>query len=51
VFDGNCRGTEPKQLALSGALGLTLGVFPICGEFLTGMHALGFSIDGWGKVV
>jgi uncharacterized protein (DUF2062 family) len=31
VFDGNCRGTEPKQLALSGALGLTLGVFPICG--------------------
>ncbi|CAK9279194.1 unnamed protein product [Sphagnum jensenii] len=25
------RGTEPKQLALSGALGLTLGVFPICG--------------------
>ncbi|KAH9331420.1 hypothetical protein KI387_003528, partial [Taxus chinensis] len=25
------RGVEPKQLALSAALGLTLGVFPICG--------------------
>eukprot|EP00252_Welwitschia_mirabilis_P015867 TRINITY_DN35254_c0_g1_i1.p1 TRINITY_DN35254_c0_g1~~TRINITY_DN35254_c0_g1_i1.p1 ORF type:complete len:179 (-),score=21.91 TRINITY_DN35254_c0_g1_i1:253-789(-) len=25
------RGAEPKQLALSAALGLTFGVFPICG--------------------
>uniref|UniRef100_A0A1D1ZAT2 Glutamyl-tRNA reductase n=1 Tax=Anthurium amnicola TaxID=1678845 RepID=A0A1D1ZAT2_9ARAE len=25
------RGAEPKQLAFSAALGLTLGVFPICG--------------------
>ena len=25
------RGAEPKQLAFSTALGLTLGVFPICG--------------------
>lgn len=25
------RGVEPKQLALSAALGLTLGIFPICG--------------------
>ncbi|KAJ4757516.1 E3 ubiquitin-protein ligase [Rhynchospora pubera] len=25
------RGAEPKQLALSTAVGLTLGVFPICG--------------------
>ncbi|EFJ34806.1 hypothetical protein SELMODRAFT_142363 [Selaginella moellendorffii] len=25
------RGTEPKQLALSGALGITLGVFPVYG--------------------
>ncbi|KAJ8441511.1 hypothetical protein Cgig2_026312 [Carnegiea gigantea] len=25
------RGTEPKQLAFSSALGFTLGLFPICG--------------------
>jgi len=25
------RGAEPKQLAFSAALGMTLGVFPICG--------------------
>ncbi|WCJ34993.1 hypothetical protein M5689_016265 [Euphorbia peplus] len=25
------RGSEPKQLAFSAALGITLGVFPICG--------------------
>ncbi|XP_022152470.1 uncharacterized protein LOC111020189 [Momordica charantia] len=25
------RGAEPKQLAFSAALGLTLGLFPICG--------------------
>ncbi|PKA54561.1 hypothetical protein AXF42_Ash000396 [Apostasia shenzhenica] len=25
------RGSEPKQLAFSSALGLTLGIFPICG--------------------
>lgn len=33
------RGAEPKQLALSAALGITLGVFPICGVtvFLCGM--------------
>ncbi|XP_044475917.1 uncharacterized protein LOC123203561 isoform X1 [Mangifera indica] len=33
------RGAEPKQLAFSTALGLTLGVFPICGVtvFLCGM--------------
>ncbi|CAA7405123.1 unnamed protein product [Spirodela intermedia] len=33
------RGAEPKQLAFSTALGLTLGLFPICGVtvFLCGM--------------
>ncbi|ERM99733.1 hypothetical protein AMTRI_Chr11g101950 [Amborella trichopoda] len=33
------RGTEPKQLAFSAALGLTLGTFPICGitVFLCGI--------------
>ncbi|CAA2987116.1 E3 ubiquitin- ligase [Olea europaea subsp. europaea] len=33
------RGAEPKQLAFSGAVGITLGVFPICGVtvFLCGM--------------
>ncbi|XP_004499723.1 uncharacterized protein [Cicer arietinum] len=33
------RGVEPKQLAFSAALGITLGVFPICGVtvFLCGM--------------
>lgn len=25
------RGAEPKQLALSSAVGITLGIFPICG--------------------
>ncbi|CAL9166436.1 unnamed protein product [Musa hybrid cultivar] len=32
------RGAEPKQLAFSAALGVTLGVFPICGTtvFLCG---------------
>eukprot|EP00249_Psilotum_nudum_P007031 c20258_g1_i1 orf=141-701(+) len=25
------RGTEPKQLAVSAALGITIGIFPICG--------------------
>lgn len=25
------RGAEPKQLALSAAIGITLGVFPVCG--------------------
>ncbi|GAB2271109.1 hypothetical protein Dimus_005957 [Dionaea muscipula] len=25
------RGTEPKQLAFSASLGITLGIFPICG--------------------
>ncbi|OAY23812.1 uncharacterized protein LOC110605883 [Manihot esculenta] len=25
------RGTEPKQLAFSAALGITMGIFPICG--------------------
>ncbi|KAL1222181.1 hypothetical protein V5N11_011059 [Cardamine amara subsp. amara] len=25
------RGAEPKQLAFSAALGITMGVFPICG--------------------
>ncbi|KAF6143936.1 hypothetical protein GIB67_001730 [Kingdonia uniflora] len=25
------RGAEPKQLAFSTALGITLGVFPVCG--------------------
>lgn len=32
VFASFLRGAEPKQLALSTAVGLTLGVFPICGE-------------------
>uniref|UniRef100_A0A5B7C6B4 DUF2062 domain-containing protein n=1 Tax=Davidia involucrata TaxID=16924 RepID=A0A5B7C6B4_DAVIN len=33
------RGAEPKQLTFSAALGITLGVFPICGVtvFLSGM--------------
>ncbi|XP_073146804.1 uncharacterized protein [Henckelia pumila] len=33
------RGTEPKQLAFSAALGITIGVFPICGVtvFLCGI--------------
>lgn len=33
------RGAEPNQLAFSAALGITLGVFPICGVtvFLCGM--------------
>ncbi|KAF9587129.1 hypothetical protein IFM89_039646 [Coptis chinensis] len=33
------RGAEPKQLAFSAALGITLGLFPICGVtvFLCGM--------------
>ncbi|KAK9110893.1 hypothetical protein Scep_018412 [Stephania cephalantha] len=33
------KGAEPKQLAFSGALGVTLGLFPICGVtvFLCGM--------------
>lgn len=33
------RGAEPKQLAFSTALGVTLGIFPICGVpfFLCGM--------------
>ncbi|VVB08696.1 unnamed protein product [Arabis nemorensis] len=33
------RGTEPKQLAFSAALGITLGIFPICGVpvFLCGI--------------
>ncbi|CAH9073114.1 unnamed protein product [Cuscuta epithymum] len=33
------RGAEPKQLAFSGALGITLGIFPICGVtiFLCGL--------------
>ncbi|CAH8371678.1 unnamed protein product [Eruca vesicaria subsp. sativa] len=26
-----CRGAEPKQLAFSAALGITMGVFPVCG--------------------
>lgn len=35
------RGTEPKQLAFSAALGITLGIFPICGVtvFLCGVAA------------
>lgn len=31
------RGAEPKQLAFSTALGLTLGVFPICGKKFAGV--------------
>ncbi|KAL3513313.1 hypothetical protein ACH5RR_026030 [Cinchona calisaya] len=33
------RGAEPKQLSFSAALGITFGVFPICGVtvFLCGM--------------
>ncbi|KAL9252751.1 hypothetical protein AKJ16_DCAP02256 [Drosera capensis] len=26
------RGTAPKQLAFSASLGVTLGIFPICGS-------------------
>ncbi|XP_066329530.1 uncharacterized protein [Miscanthus floridulus] len=29
-----CRGAEPKQLAFSAALGLTIGIFPICGMII-----------------
>ena len=29
-----CRGAEPKQLAFSAALGVTIGIFPICGKEL-----------------
>lgn len=28
------RGAEPKQLAFSAAIGITLGIFPICGMLL-----------------
>ena len=28
------RGAEPSQLAFSAAVGITFGVFPICGEFV-----------------
>lgn len=42
------KGAEPKQLALSSALGITLGIFPICGTtvILCGVAAalLGSSI-------
>lgn len=42
------RGAEPKQLALSSAVGITLGIFPICGTtvILCGIAAalLGASI-------
>lgn len=31
------RGAEPKQLAFSAALGITLGVFPICGMLVLGI--------------
>ncbi|KAJ4713894.1 E3 ubiquitin-protein ligase [Melia azedarach] len=33
------RGAEPKQLAFSTALGITIGIFPVCGVtvFLSGM--------------
>jgi hypothetical protein len=31
LSSGCCRGAEPKQLAFSAALGLTIGIFPICG--------------------
>ncbi|XP_051139268.1 uncharacterized protein LOC127257045 [Andrographis paniculata] len=33
------RGTEPKKLAFSAALGITLGIFPVCGVtvFLCGI--------------
>lgn len=29
-----CRGSEPKQLAFSTTLGITLGIFPICGAYM-----------------
>ncbi|XP_020680741.1 uncharacterized protein LOC110098302 isoform X1 [Dendrobium catenatum] len=40
------RGAEPKQLAFSTALGLTLGIFPICGVTLL---LCGFAIAILGK--
>ncbi|KAL0917731.1 hypothetical protein M5K25_012817 [Dendrobium thyrsiflorum] len=40
------RGAEPKQLAFSTALGLTLGIFPICGVTLI---LCGFAIALLGK--
>ncbi|KAH0460420.1 hypothetical protein IEQ34_011083 [Dendrobium chrysotoxum] len=40
------RGAEPKQLAFSTALGLTLGIFPICGVTL---FLCGFAIALLGK--
>lgn len=33
-----CRGAEPKQLAFSAALGVTIGIFPICGKELLDLH-------------
>jgi len=33
-----CRGAEPKQLAFSAALGITIGIFPICGKELLNLH-------------
>jgi hypothetical protein len=32
------RGAEPKQLAFSAALGVTIGIFPICGKELLNLH-------------
>ncbi|KMZ57087.1 Cytoplasmic membrane protein [Zostera marina] len=40
------RGAEPKQLAFSTALGLTLGIFPICGVTVV---LCGFAIALLGK--
>lgn len=38
------RGTEPDQLALSAAVGFTLGIFPIVGKtiFFTKTEAVGY---------
>ncbi|RWW08948.1 hypothetical protein GW17_00027594, partial [Ensete ventricosum] len=40
------RGAEPKQLAFSTALGISLGLFPICGMEKESLAALtGFNND------
>lgn len=38
------RGLEPKQLAFSTALGIALGIFPICGmyEFVLWINSMRF---------
>lgn len=34
------RGAEPSELAFSAAVGLTFGVFPICGKIVVYMFVI-----------